>query len=202
MSLENRLRWISLILLMSGLGISIYFRRQADQQGGRVSPREEGSLLLTLRTIIGLGMWLSVLIFLVKPRWMAWSQYPAPTWLRWGALGLMALSLPFLYWLFRSLGNNITKTVSIRDEHQLVTSGPYRWIRHPLYTFGFVFFISFSVMAASWFMLLVMLIGFSIIAVRTPIEEAKQIEEFGDEYREYMRRTARYLPQLKANHSE
>jgi len=194
MGIDNIYRWMGWILVLSGLGISWIFRRRAEQSGEEISPQDKGQLLLTLRRIFGIGMWLSVLVFLINPRWMAWGQVLAPAWLRWATVGVMVLCISLLYWLFSSLGNNVTTTVAIRHEHTLVTSGPYRWIRHPLYTFGFLFFIAFSVMAANWFMLIVMLVSFAVIMARTPIEEQKLEETFGDQYRTYMQRTGRYLP--------
>lgn len=82
-----------------------------------------------------------------------------------------------------------------REEHELVTGGPYRWVRHPLYAVGSSFFVSLSLVAANWFMGLSSL---SVLLVRLPKEEEKLIERFGDEYRQYMKRTGRLLPGLKA----
>lgn len=194
---DNIYRWIGFVLLLIGGGISRYFRSRADQSGEEISPQGEGALLLTLRRTVGLGMWLSVLVYLINPRWMAWSQFELPEWVRWSAVGIMSLCLPLLYWMFRSLNDNVTPTVAIREEHQLVTGGPYRWIRHPLYTFGFVFFISFSLMAANGLILVMTLLTLMIIMARTPIEEERLLERFGEEYREYMQRTGRYLPRIR-----
>ncbi|MGW8251833.1 MAG: methyltransferase family protein, partial [Anaerolineales bacterium] len=77
-----------------------------------------------------------------------------------------------------------------------VTYGPYRWVRHPLYTVGFMMFIGLSLLAANWFIALMLVLGFVPLAMRTPIEEAHLVERFGDEYRRYMRRTGRYLPRF------
>jgi protein-S-isoprenylcysteine O-methyltransferase Ste14 len=101
-----------------------------------------------------------------------------------------------VYWLFRSIGSGITPTSATRKAHQLVTSGPYRWIRHPLYTFGASLFIAFGVMADNWFIALLGILAFIAMAARTPKEEANLIEKFGDEYRSYMQRTGRFLPKL------
>jgi protein-S-isoprenylcysteine O-methyltransferase Ste14 len=98
--------------------------------------------------------------------------------------------------MFSSLGRNITDTVAIRKEHTLVTHGPYRWIRHPLYSFGFLLFVGFTLLTANWFIGLTGVCALTLLALRTPIEEAKLIEQFGDAYREYMKRTGRFLPRL------
>jgi protein-S-isoprenylcysteine O-methyltransferase Ste14 len=51
-------------------------------------------------------------------------------------------------------------------------------------------------MAANWFIGLMAVVGLIFLVLRTPIEEAKLIERFGDEYREYMQRTGRFVPRL------
>jgi protein-S-isoprenylcysteine O-methyltransferase Ste14 len=109
----------------------------------------------------------------------------------------MVICLPLVYWLFSSLGKNVTHTVAIRKEHTLVKSGPYRWVRHPLYSVGLALFLGLSLLAANWFIALVIIISFSLLTLRTGIEEARLIERFGDEYREYMRVTGRYFPRLR-----
>ncbi len=127
---------------------------------------------------------------------MAWAHLPLPTWLRWTGGVLMVICLPLVYWLFSSLGKNITGTVAIRKEHTLVTHGPYRWVRHPLYSVAFLLFTGFSFLAANWFIPLTVLGTMFILTQRTPIEEAKLIERFGDEYRQYMLETGRYFPRI------
>jgi protein-S-isoprenylcysteine O-methyltransferase Ste14 len=46
------------------------------------------------------------------------------------------LTLPAALWVFSALGRNVSETVLTKGDHELVTAGPYRWIRHPLYTTG------------------------------------------------------------------
>jgi protein-S-isoprenylcysteine O-methyltransferase Ste14 len=196
MNLENFFHIIAVILLLSGMSISIYFRHKANQTSEKIEVREEGSLILNLRRVFGSLLWLSALVYLVNPRWMGWSNLPLPDWLRWVGAGIMLVCIPLVYWVFNSLGKNVTPSVVTRQEHCLVTHGPYRWVRHPLYTVGFLMFIGLSLLAANWFIALMLVLGYIPLALRTPIEETHLVERFGDEYREYMQRTGRYLPRL------
>jgi protein-S-isoprenylcysteine O-methyltransferase Ste14 len=196
MNLENFFHIIAVILLLSGMSISIYFRHKANQTSEKIEFREEGSLILNLRRVFGSLLWLSALVYLVNPRWMGWSNLPLPDWLRWVGAGIMLVCIPLVYWVFNSLGKNVTPSVVTRQEHCLVTHGPYRWVRHPLYTVGFLMFIGLSLLAANWFIALMLVLGYIPLALRTPIEETHLVERFGDEYRAYMQRTGRYLPRL------
>jgi protein-S-isoprenylcysteine O-methyltransferase Ste14 len=57
-------------------------------------------------------------------------------------------------------------------------------------------FVAFGLIADNWFIALLGILAFTAMAVRTPKEEANLIEKFGDEYREYMKRTGRFFPKL------
>jgi len=197
---ESVFRGIAATLFVAALSVSAYHRHRAEQASEeKISWREEGLPTIIALRASGLALLLSVVAYLLNPRWMKWSSLSLPTWLRWSGAGLGAATLPLSYWVFRSLGKNITPTVETRKNHELVTGGPYRWVRHPLYSVGTSFFVSLSVLAANWFMGLASLSALVMLLVRLPKEEAKLIERFGNEYREYMRCTGRLFPRLKGS---
>lgn len=197
MSPENQIRLSMFVLLLVSFSISGYFRRKADLSGGDELSTEAEGPLLRMRAIGGLVFYLSMLAFLVYPPLIAWVQIDLPLGVRWAGVVLMAAMVPLLYWMFSTLGNNITPTVDIREEHQLITSGPYRYIRHPLYTFGTISFAGGMLAAANLLMLAGAVVGLWAIFMRTPIEERKLVEKFGSEYEAYMLRTGRYLPRIR-----
>src|SRR5215216_3653151 len=190
---ENIFRILAAVILFTGIGISTYFRRKADRESGeKISRKVDGTVLMTIIRIVGLILWLSPLVYLMNPAWMAWSKIGLPEWVRWLGVVLGIFCALGIYWLFSSIGSGITPTSATRREHKLVTSGPYRWIRHPLYTVGASMFVSFGMMADNWFIAALGILTFILMAIRTPKEEANLIEKFGDEYREYMKRTGRF----------
>ncbi len=194
---EKSFQLLAIALIVPGLATSIFYRWRANRAPDKVSSqKEEGAVLLLLRSIFGLSLWGGTLIYMINPGWMAWARLPLPTWARWTGGAIMLICLPLFFWVFSSLGKNITHTTAIRAKHTLVRSGPYRWIRHPLYSFGFLFFVGFCLLASNWFMMLVSIGGAIILAARTPIEEARLVEKFGDDYRQYMTHTGRYFPRL------
>ncbi len=195
---ENIFRLLAAVILFSGMGISIYFRRKADRDSGEsLSRKVDGTPMMTAIRIGGLILWLSPFVYLINPNWMAWSKIGLPDSVRWIGVGLGVLCVLGIYWLFSSIGAGITPTSGTRKEHKLVTHGIYRYIRHPLYTVGSSLFISFGMMADSWFVAALGILTFILMAIRTPKEEANLIEKFGDEYREYMKRTGRFLPKFR-----
>ena len=197
MNPETIFRLIALTIFLIGVGISTYFRRKADRESGEtVSRKTDGNLLMSIIRFGGLVLWLSPVVYLLNPGWMAWSKIGLPEGWRWFGVSLGILCDLGIYWLFSSIGNNITPTSATRKEHTLVTSGPYRWVRHPLYTIGSTFFVSFGLIADNWFIAALGLLTFIVMAIRTPKEEASLLEKFGDEYREYMKNTGTFLPKL------
>lgn len=197
---ETVFRILAAILLFSGVGISTYYRRKADRETGeKISRKVDGNLMMTIIKVFGLLLWFSPLIYLLNPGWMAWSKIGLPAEVRWLGVGLGILCVAGIYWLFSSIGSGITPTSATRKQHTLVTQGPYRWVRHPLYTIGSSLFVAFGMMADNWFIALLGILAFIAMAIRTPKEEANLIEKFGDEYREYMKRTGRFFPKLGGN---
>jgi protein-S-isoprenylcysteine O-methyltransferase Ste14 len=201
MNTETTFQIAAILLILSAMSISIPFRHRAQkvgkQAGDQISARrDEKPLVFVMRAVFGLAFWLSTLAYLINPRWMAWAQLPLPPALRWSGALLGLLGLPLMYWVFSSLGNNVTHTTVIRREHSLVTYGPYRWVRHPLYTVAMLTFFGFILLSANWFIFLLAVITSTTIILRTPQEEARLVEKFGDEYRRYMAQTGRFLPRI------
>jgi protein-S-isoprenylcysteine O-methyltransferase Ste14 len=194
---ENIFRILAGVILITGMGISSYFRLKADKETGeKISRKVDGSAMMNFIKIGGLILWLSPFVYLINPAWMAWSRIGLPEWVRWLGVILGLIGVFGVYWLFSSIGSGISPTSATREKHVLSTKGPYKYIRHPLYTFGSSLFISFGMMADNWFIALLGIVAFIGMAVRTPKEEANLIEKFGDEYREYMKHTGRFLPKL------
>jgi protein-S-isoprenylcysteine O-methyltransferase Ste14 len=194
---ENIFRILAALILFTGIAISSYYRRKADKDTGEtISRKVDGPVMMTFIILGGLILWLSPLIYLINPLWMAWSKIGLPESIRWLGVGIGALCVTVIYWLFSSIGSGISPTSATRQQHQLITNGPYRWVRHPLYTIGASMFISFGLMADNWLIAALGVFAFIGMAIRTQKEEANLIEKFGDEYREYMKVTGKFLPKF------
>ena len=190
-------RWFALAALAGCLGISAYYRHRARVAGGAIPRSRERPLLILGRLAVALPLFLGVLTYVAVPRWMAWSALALPAWVRWTGVVLGLAMVPAAYWVFHALGRNVSETVLTREHHELVTTGPYRVIRHPLYAMGIGLFLSVGLMAASWFILLFALIA--LVAIRVvvvPLEERELEAKFGDAYRSYRQRTGVLLPRM------
>lgn len=194
---EQAFRVLTGVILFTGAGVSIYFRHRADRAaGGRVPRSADGRAMEAVIRLFGLALWLTPLVYLANPAWLAWAKMGLPEWARWTGVAAGLACAAGIYWLFRSIGTGITPTSVTRERHELSTRGPYRWIRHPLYTFGTAWFVSLGVSSDTWLIAGLGILAFIVMAVRTPREEAQLVATFGDEYRRYMARTGRFLPRV------
>lgn len=194
---DNLFRIIGAATVLIGAGISSYHRRKADRSGGeKLSLKEEGLPIVLATRLSGLGLWGAVFAYLLNPAWVAWARIDLPEWARWLGVAMGIASVFGIYWVFSNLGNNVSPTVVTRKNHTLVTSGPYRWVRHPLYAVGFLAYTGFALLAENWFIALMTALGLIFLTIRLPKEEARLIERFGSQYTDYMQRTGRFLPKF------
>ena len=190
-------RWILAAVLIANMGISATFRHRARRQSGTIPRRQEGGAFLALRMLVALPLLFSILAYLFRPQWMSWSTLELPIVWRWLGAGLGLLTVPLIYWVFSNLGKNVSETTLTKERHELVTTGPYRWIRHPLYTFGSLFLASIALLTASWLIGSLTVVAVVLVAlVVMPREERALIDKFGDSYRDYQQRTGRWLPRI------
>jgi len=186
--------------------ITISYARKTQQLSSRSirerlrgASRWESKFDIALRVALFL-FWISALIlYVIYPDWMTLFTIPLPIWLRWIGVGVAIVSLPLLAWAHHTLGQQFSPGLQLREEHALVTSGPYRWIRHPMYTAESVFMIALAVESANWLVAPPMAAGIVLLYARVGKEEAMMIERFSDEYRSYMKRTGRFLPRFKCS---
>jgi protein-S-isoprenylcysteine O-methyltransferase Ste14 len=194
---EIYFRLIFAVVLVAVFSISASFRRRARVTGGVIQRQEEGVLVLVLRMSLALPLLISLLLFIFLPNALAWSRIPVPAWLRVVAAILAMLCVPMIWWVFRSIGENISETVLIKRTHRLVMHGPYRWVRHPLYAVSLMLLLAFAILASSWFLgayWLLALIVFRVLVI--PSEEKNLIEAFGEAYLAYQKRTGVLLPKF------
>ena len=121
---------------------------------------------------------------------------PFPQWLRWLGVGLGTLGVAGLIGVHRALGKYWSPYLRLQDDHRLVTDGPYRWVRHPMYSVLIGLMIALGLISANWLIILLCAFRIAVLYARIGNEEAMMISRFGDQYRAYMRTTGRLVPRL------
>ncbi|MGI6434942.1 MAG: methyltransferase family protein [Syntrophomonadaceae bacterium] len=104
----------------------------------------------------------------------------------------------FIRWRgFAAIGKFFNPRIAVYEEHLLITGGAYRIIRHPLYLGVFVSLIAIAMILSSWGALLITLLAtLPALIYRINLEEAFMVKHFGDQYREYMKKTRKLIPGL------
>jgi protein-S-isoprenylcysteine O-methyltransferase Ste14 len=170
------------------------FERRAKKVGVTRSLfgwRESGLLAVAF-----LGLWIIPGVYALTGFPAALDRPLIPAIAILGIVTLCGASLLF-YRSHADLGRNWSISLEIRSEHRLVSSGIYRFIRHPMYSSFFLMAIAQLMLLPNWFAGATGLVGVAMLyGFRIQQEERMMMERFGAEYRDYMARTARLIPWL------
>jgi protein-S-isoprenylcysteine O-methyltransferase Ste14 len=128
--------------------------------------------------------------------WLNRRFLPDVRWIYWLGAYLTFAGVMFAIWARRSIGKEWSATVQIKQDHQLIRSGPYARIRHPIYT-GILWALAGTTLTIGEYRAL---LGLAVIAVgfvqKAKKEEAFLAAQFGPAFQEHQRQTGFFLPRL------
>ncbi|MDR1356732.1 MAG: isoprenylcysteine carboxylmethyltransferase family protein [Tannerellaceae bacterium] len=157
-----------------------------------IAPRREK--LLTQVMFIALAV--PGMMWLFTP-WLSFGQFALPDGIRLAGFAVGFYGMWWFYRIHRTLGDNWSPVLEIRKEHTLITGGPYKRVRHPMYSDMLLWLVSFALVTANWFYALTISTGLAILfTLRIPDEERLMTERFGEQYKAYMKRTKRLIPHI------
>src|SRR5215207_7946408 len=194
--METIFRIILPLLIITFAAHCGYYVRKHGKEENTLKQRDEG-LASKVASLLGLVGFVTVIAYAVQPGWLSWAALPLPLWLRWTGAGIALLGFALLQWAQNTLGKNWSDTPRMIKEQSLITSGPYQFIRHPIYTAFLLILGSTLFISANWLIGSAWL-GMTLLelASRIRFEEGLMLEYFGDQYRAYMKRTGRLLPKI------
>ncbi|MGA2483846.1 MAG: isoprenylcysteine carboxylmethyltransferase family protein [Candidatus Acidiferrales bacterium] len=114
----------------------------------------------------------------------------------WSGAAVTATGLLFSVWARRHLGKNWSQAVTWKEGHELITSGPYSLVRHPIYTGLLLGFVGFAVARGEWRGLLAVALVFGALWRKLRLEEKWMRAKFGESYEAYSRRVAALVPYI------
>ena len=134
--------------------------------------------------------------------WLDRVNYRLPPEAEKSAGGVGATFMTLAVWLFwcshADLGRNWSPSLELREGHELVTEGVYRYVRHPMYASEWLWGVAQALLLQNWVAGLAGLALFApLYVLRVPREERMMLDRFGAEYHAYMNRTGRVVPQLR-----
>lgn len=174
---------------------TIYQRRAAGEPPAvqRSSPADHLLVLLVVLCQVIL-----LLIYVFSP-WINCADYAAPQGFAWSG-AITWLAGMWLFWRSHAdLGKNWSVSLVLHPDHRLITNGVYCVVRHPMYSSFLLFGAAQAQLLPNWLAGFLALVAVLLMCLfRIPYEEAMMLEHFGDEYREYTRRTSRLVPWLNS----
>jgi protein-S-isoprenylcysteine O-methyltransferase Ste14 len=120
--------------------------------------------------------------------------FPEQSWIGWAGLCITVAGCAFAVWARVLLGSNWSATVTVKQDHELIRSGPYALVRHPVYS-GFLFAILGTSLALGEVRgVIALALAFAGWFVKARTEERFLLEQFGDAYARYCREVRQLIP--------
>jgi protein-S-isoprenylcysteine O-methyltransferase Ste14 len=174
------------------LGAVVLFRLDFDplREGARTSPRQKLPMLFG-------AFFLMAICFLLgyadRSSVFTLSETDA---VRYGGLALVLAGITVRLAALRTLGRHFSGLLTVRDDHQLITSGLYGHVRHPMYLGGLLAWTGACLVFRSWLFVVLLPLAAVLLPRRISREESLLAEKLGEAYEGYRRRTWRLLPHL------
>jgi protein-S-isoprenylcysteine O-methyltransferase Ste14 len=190
--------WFGEALFLVGIASTIIIRAPHGGRSSKVAVVESrrGPLEIALLALMWITGVILPLVAIFTP-FLSFADYP----LHPGAFAMGTVVLSLGIWLFyrshADLGRNWSISLEIREDHQLVRSGVYRHIRHPMYTAIFLTALAQALLLSNWLAGPSCFLAFLVMfALRIGREETMMLNKFGEAYGDYMNRTKRLIPHL------
>ena len=122
--------------------------------------------------------------------------WPSNEWTFWAGIGLLLLGLWFAVWARRVIGRNWSGSVTVKEDHELVRSGPYAFVRHPIYTGLLLGLLGSALPRGEWRGLVAVLIMALALWRKLKLEERWMGETFGARYAAYKGEVKALVPYL------
>lgn len=192
---DGTFRFIVAALLIGFVAHRGFYTRRVPHAPNAVRKRLSLGRASRVAGLLALPALIGTLLYVLVPSWMTWSALPLPLWSRWLGVAVALAGFSLLQWSHHSLSTNWSDAPVLLEGQELVTRGPYRLVRHPIYASFLLILGSLLLVSANWFVG-GLWIGMTAldVAARMDAEEAMLLGQFGERYRAYTIRTGRLLP--------
>lgn len=193
-------RIIQALIFVAFIANRAYYTRKYPPQEEETLEKSKTNLITRISNLLSIVALISLVGYLVSPKFMNWASLPLPDWARWIGVLLTVIGFALLQWSHAALGKNWSDQPRIMEGQILVSDGPYRWIRHPIYSAFIAILGSTLLITANWFVGgLWLFITIVDILSRIKFEEEKMLQQFGDEYHSYLQRTGALFPRIQTS---
>lgn len=174
-------------------------RHRKEWREKRMTETRTSAFDFSLDMLAFTGMTIIPILY-VFTSWFNFADYALPAWLSWMGVVILVGAIYLLFRAHADLGKNWTPTLQIVEEHKLVTQGVYQYLRHPIYAAVWLTGVAQVLMLGNWIAGPACLVLFlPVFLVRVPREEKMMLDQFGEEYRAYMKRVGGVIPKVGGN---
>ena len=167
---------------------------QGGREGAKLADSKDSG---SLKVILG-GMWVALLIAYPLAFVKAWA-FPQSWQLPLFVVGVLMIFLGSVLrrYCWRTLGEYFTGDVRARPDQRVISSGPYRLVRHPSYTAGMMMFIGIGLALGSWLSFALLTIAtIATYSYRVAVEERALLATIGEPYDAYLKERKRFIPYI------
>jgi protein-S-isoprenylcysteine O-methyltransferase Ste14 len=122
--------------------------------------------------------------------------FNSTTWTNAVGIAITVAGLAFAIWARAYLGGNWSSAVTVKIGHQLIRTGPYRWVRHPIYTGMISAMVGTAIVRDQVRAVIAVVLLYLGFKLKSKIEERTMTETFGAQYEDYSRTTGAIVPRL------
>ena len=144
-------------------------------------------------------LWVSMVLMFFSKNLSGWwhsGVLAYAAWMGWAGVAITVLGFAITFWARFTLGGNWSSNVTIKVEHELVRSGPYRWVRHPIYTGMIVALAGTAVARDQWRGVVAVALMWVAFTIKRMKEEDFMRQTFGAQYTEYSQTAGAIFPLL------
>lgn len=199
MNSETMFRILFTLAAIALTAIRLYYQSKTFRDKRKVELRE-GSISLITAGIAALTAIIFGLEYIFTPGFFQCAYLlHYPEWLRWIGVLVLGGGVTLLGISHHHLDKSFYSIVALKEAQELIETGPYRWVRHPIYTAYLLNYIGGGLLSSNWVLTFVPFVMYAIMVfLRMGQEEGMLGQQFGGQYEEYKKRTGRLLPKLRA----
>lgn len=176
------------------LWIAFLIYWQIKAVGTKTTQRLEPAASRILRALIFLVAIILLSTTRIPLRWLYLQLWPQGLWSFWLGAIVLVTGLLFAVWAREHLGRNWSRSVTIKQGHELIKTGPYAVVRHPIYTGILAGFLGTAIALSQVRGFIVFVLIFLILWIKLRMEEQWMRTQFGETYASYAHQTAALVP--------
>lgn len=202
MTEDKVFRWLLVIVYITYSIIKINVQKIKKFNGNSIEIDKSKYDIVLLNSFIMVEV-IVIFFFIFFPQYFLWAKAPFSITLRIIGFILCTLALFLFHWIHKHLGVYFFNSLKLKKNHKLIVNGPYKFVRHPMYSTYYIFNTGIFLISSNYFIGILWLLCLTILVIYRFRKEEEMLQmKFGDEYLKYHHITPAFIPYLRTNGKE